>query len=433
MKMAKILAMAAVACAAALTAAADEALRVVVDHADHRYAVGEEAVFSMTAPSCCTTGVMKVRLDNFGSKVVREASWDVSAERTFRIRGALDEPGCLRLGLTGPDGNSWTAESVMVDPYKILPGTGDPKDFDAFWAAAKAKLAKEVPLDAKVERYEERCTKDFDFYRVSFATFGRRVYGFMSLPKDASAAKKYPVRFEVPGAGLGDWSQNMRGAADEIRVKIMVYDWAPLWNDLPEAKRRYDAMNAAYREKYGVEHYGQSGLSEGRERYYYYSVLLGIDRVVDWVAAREDVDASRIGYSGSSQGGMFGLYLTGLNKHISRAAVYVPAGCDWLANARYSRQAGWPWIVEAQREEARDATAKWAPYFDAANFARRIHVPIRFVCGTIDITCAPASVWAAFNVCPSRDKDIDVGYQMGHGVRDEFYKKNEAWLKQRTP
>ena len=409
---------------------AGEKLIVTPDRADHRYIVGEEAEFTLVAPTSCTTGVIQVRLDNFGSKVVREAAWDVAKERTFKIRGALQEPGCLRVGLTGADGKSWTGESVMVDPYKIQPGAENPKDFDEYWAAAKAKLAKEVPLDAKVERLEARCTEAFDFYRVSFATFGRRVYGFMSVPKDASAAKKYPVLFSVPGAGLGDWSQNMYGAADEIRVTMTVYNWPPMWDNIPEAKKKYDAMNDAYHEKHGVEYYSQVGLQEGREAYYYYSVLLGIDRVVDWVAAREDVDVNRIRYSGTSQGGMFGLYLTGLNKHITRAAVYVPAGCDWLGNVKCQRQAGWPQIVEAQREaEWKSAAAKWAPYYDAANFARRIQVPIRFVCGTVDITCAPASVWAAFNVCPSQDKDMAVGFDMGHGVREEFYTQNEAWLR----
>ncbi len=408
---------------------AGDKLVVTPDRADHRYIVGEEAEFTLVAPTSCTTGVIQVRLDNFGSKVVCEAAWDVAKERSIKIRGALKEPGCLRVGLTGPDGKSWTGESVMVDPCKILPGAEDPKDFDGYWAAAKAKLAKEVPLDAKVERLEARCTKEFDFYRISFATFGRRVYGFMSVPKDASAAKKYPVVFNVPGAGLGNWSQDMEGAANEIRVTMTVYDWVPMWDNIPGAQKKYDAMNAAYHEKYGVEYYSQAGLSEGREAYYYYPVILGIDRVVDWVAAREDVDVNRFRYSGTSQGGMFGLYLTGLNKHITRAAVYVPAGCDWLGNVKYQRQAGWPQIVEAQREAAREATAKDAPYFDAANFARRIHVPIRFVCGTVDVTCAPASVWAAFNVCPSQDKDMAVGFEMGHGVFGKFYDENEAWLR----
>ena len=406
------------------------AVWVEASRKDYRYRVGEEVVFTLYSSEDVTSGVMKVRLDNFGTNVLSEAKWELASNHVFKMSGRLGEPGFMRVMLSDERGVAWPAESVMVEPYKIRPACDEPGDFEAYWSAARAKLAADVPLDAKVEKVVARSTKEFNFYRISFATFGRRVYGFMSVPEDASAAKKYPVHFEVPGAGLGVWSQDMEGAADEIRVFMTVYDWPPMWDDLKGAKEKYDVMNRAAREKWGVGFYCQAGISEGRESYYYYSVLLGIDRVVDWVAARADVDLERFRYSGTSQGGTFGLYLAGLNKHFTRVVVYVP-GADLLANVRAGRQAGCPYVVEAQKDaRGKSAAEKWAPYFDAANFGRHIEVPIRFVCGSVDMVCAPASVWAAFNVCPSKDKDIEVGYKMGHDTRREFYERYEAWLRE---
>ena len=57
-------------------------------------------------------------------------------------------------------------------------------------------LSREVPLDAQMTKVPQRCTAAFDFYRISFATFGRRVYGYMSVPTDKAKAP-YPVIFEV--------------------------------------------------------------------------------------------------------------------------------------------------------------------------------------------------------------------------------------------
>ena len=85
--------------------------------------------------------------------------------------------------------------------------------------------------------------------------------------------------------------------------------------------------------------YAESGISESREAYFFYPVLLGIDRAVDWVVARPDVDRTRVRYQGTSQGGGFGFYLTGLNHAFTRAAFYVPAITDTMGYLK-GRQSG---------------------------------------------------------------------------------------------
>lgn len=88
---------------------------------------------------------------------------------------------------------------------------------------------------------------------------------------------------------------------------------------------------------------------------------LGINRAVDWVAARADVDRARFVYEGTSQGGAGGLALGYLNTNFTRIAVYVPAMTDMLASRHHRRASGWPKLVEYQCDDARRAAAEKSP------------------------------------------------------------------------
>ena len=43
------------------------------------------------------------------------------------------------------------------------------------------------------------------------------------------------------------------------------------------------------------------------ERYFFRPAYLGIDRAIDWLAEQDYVDATRMGFWGSSQGGLLRL------------------------------------------------------------------------------------------------------------------------------
>ena len=401
------------------------------DHTNLIYGVGEEATFTVTAKrdgKPLSAGLVDVTLDNFGPDLQLSNRVDLAAGNPFTVKGRLSEPGFLRLSLKA-DGAADRHWSVGYDPERIEKGSPSPDDFDAFWAAARAKLAAEVPLDPQVKRVPERSTANFDFYRISFATFGRRVYGYMSVPKAASEKTPFPVEFQVSAAGFGNWTNNMDGKKNRIRVFFSVYPWAPHWDwKALGLKSAYDYMNEACGAKYGCGRYCAAGLSVSREEYFFYPVLLGIDRAVDWLAARPDVDRTRFWYQGTSQGGGFGFFLTALNHTFTRAAFFVPAITDTMGYLK-GRQSGWPRPVESHPAANRAAAAANAPYFDAANFASRIVCPVRVAVGFSDTTCAPCAVYAAYNAIRSEDKGIVHGFGMTHDCFGRFYDELGKWLE----
>ena len=410
--------------------AANLEFAIANDHTNLLYKVGEEATFTVTAMrdgKVATNGLVQLKLDNFGPKVQLSECVDCAKGNPFTVKGTLAEPGFLRLTLNAKDEKAkvW---SVGYEPERIVKGSPSPDDFDAFWSAARAKLAKEVPLDAQVSKVAERSTADFDYYRISFATFGRRVYGYMSVPTDKAKAP-YPVELQVAAAGFGDWTNNMTGEKGVIKVFFSVYPWAPHWDwRALGLQAAYDYMNDACDRKYGCKRYCTAGLSKSREEYFYYPVILGIDRAVDWIAARPDIDRNRFWYQGTSQGGGFGFYLTGLNRAFTRATFFVPAITDTLGGLT-GRQSGWPQPVERHREADRAAVAKAAPYFDGANFASRIACPVRVAVGFADTTCPPCAVYAAYNEIPVKDKGILHGFGMTHSCFGKFYEELGKWLR----
>ena len=410
--------------------------KVDADRSGGVYRCGERASFTvrlLSTGNLAAAARPYARLDNFGPSVLTNLAFDVTKTGVaFTVSGTLDKPGFLRLSLP-PTKNGYedpSVFSVAFEPEKIKKGSPSPADFDSFWSGARARLAREVPLDAQMTRVPERSTPHFDFYRISFATFGRRIHGYMSIPTDKSKAP-YPVDVEVYAAGFGHWTNNLHGRDDAMCVSFSVYPFAPDWNWQKSGLRsKYDEMNAAVKSRYGVSGYSYAGISESREEYFFYPVILGIDRAVDWIAARPDVDRSRFRYQGTSQGGGFGFYLCGLNRTFTRAAFYVPAITDTMGYLA-GRQSGWPRIVEHNSftSDRRAAAEKWAPYFDGANFASRIRCPVRVAVGFSDETCPPCAVYAAYNEIEVADKAIGHGIGMTHSCWQKFYSRFGDWVR----
>ncbi len=397
---------------------------IVADRTNCLYRCGEEAAFTITAKekdgSLATNGSLTVTLDNFGGRKFAEVKADLSKTNPITVKGALTAPGFLRARAGGK------TFACGYEPEKIRQGAPCPADFDAFWAAAMKTLDETVPLDPIVTPLPEKSTKDYTLSRVSFATCnGRRVHGYLSVPTDRTKAP-FPLRVQVPGAGCGAWSNNPMTSKGAICLFMSVFPFEPN-PDLRIVKPKYEALNKTLQEKYGASSYPRTGLAVSREDSFYYPVILGINRAVNWAAARPDVDKTRVTYSGTSQGGGFGFYLMGLNKNFTKGVCHVPALTDLLGCKDGGRLSGWPHLLENAPADRKEAIERNAPYFDGANFAARIRIPVRVVVGFADTTCSPAAVYAGYNAIPSTDKKIIHGIGMGHGVFGRFYGEMGAW------
>ena len=225
---------------------------------------------------------------------------------------------------------------------------------------------------------------------------------------------------------------------NEINLVMNVHCFEPAATAV-EQKRLMDGQNAALAKRFALPnpkaYCGLAGIAESREDYWYHDVMLGINRAVDWVCARPDADLTQVTYTGSSQGGGFGLFLNYLNGHFTKAFVAVCAITGHYGY-RQGRQPGWPNLIASQDGAKRKSAERNAAYFDGVNFAARIRHPIRFIVGFADTTCPPVDVYAAYNASPSKDKAIVNAIGSGHSWYG-WYRKHkggecvdfDAWLR----
>ena len=420
----------------------DGAVEVALDRADATYACGQEAVFTVTVNGtnavARTAGKVRWELDNYGAHVFASGTTDLAAANPFVVRGSLPSPGFLRLTVYPEKGGKPLRRySAAFEPEKLRTAVPKPDDFDAFWDGAVAKLEREVPLDLQLEDLPEFVSKKGErMRRISCATVGgKRVYGVLLTPAGADKGRKFPVCVQCPGAGPGYnlafcWG---RRRPDRVILFMSLHGF-PLPADEAATKGPYEEQEAAWRKIHGrnsARAYPVGGLTVSREAGHYYDKILGINRVVSWLAAQPFVDPTRFFYSGASQGGAMGLILGGLNPNFTRIYAGVPALTDVLGCKADGRQSGWPRITEyeTQKDPARLARIQSnARYFDAAYFAERITAPIRLSVGYIDESCAPHAVCAAYNGIPSRDKRLYHGIGGHHGARNAPMDEVEAWL-----
>ena len=412
---------------------------IASDRADALYRCGEKTVFSVAVKgedgALARSGTVSWRLDNYGAEVLAEGTADLAKENPFTVRGTMAAPGFLRISVWQDGDKRTTAFSTAYEWERIRTAVPKPKDFDRFWDDAVAKLARKVPVDPQVEPVPGYPRNGMMMERVSVATAGgRRVHGVLAYPVDSG---RYPVRIEFPGAGPGAMLELFRPAPGRITL-LMNSHYYRVGDDAAERDALYAAEEGEWRRIHGPNRaraYPVGGLTLSREQAHYYGIILGCNRLIDWLVSTRaaSIDPSRVVYSGASQGGGFGLILTALNKNIRRAYAGVPALTDVMGCKADGRQSGWPRILEyeTQTDPVRLARIEAnAPYFDAAYFAERITVPIRLSVGYIDESCAPHAVCAAFNAIPSKDKKLYHGIGGSHGSRNAPTSAVEKWLNE---
>ena len=419
------------ASAAAAAALSASAVKIGVETVGTTFKV---SVTEDDGKTLLTNGTVKATLDNFGPEIITpEAAFDLAKKNPFNVSGVLKKPGCLRIRLTSDDIPGFEKTHNMAGCYcnsilrgQIRPAKGCPDDFMDFWQDAIAKYNREIPAEPVLKLDESLCDGKWNVWRLTLdVPNGRKLHCFVTKEKSAPAGR-LPGRVQIAAAGYGGWSQQPVMIPGHVTLMITVYPFEP---DVKLGRKAdYDAGDAAAKAKWGVPRYCHGGISDSRENYFFYPVILGANRAIDWFAARDDIDPARLTYQGTSQGGGLGFAVTALNRHIRRSALFVPA-LTGLYGLDAGYESGWPKIIENHPEAAREAVRKNAIYFDGASFAPWIKVPVRVAIGLADTTCPPPAVMSAYNSLNyTYYKDATIVPGMTHGCHGYVYDEFLKWL-----
>ena len=156
--------------------------------------------------------------------------------------------------------------------------------------------------------------------------------------------------------------------------------------------------------------------------YFFRSTYVGIDRVINHIAAMPEWDKKHMVIDGSSQGGGAALLLAGYNRNITALAANVPSMSDH-GGYKLGRASGGPRLSKTENVDG------YAPYFDAGNFAKFIKIPALVSCGFLDTTCAPSSIYAVYNQLQGPKQMIHVPRE-GHTTSKAYTAVRNAFIKE---
>ena len=338
--------------------------------------------------------------------------------------GTLTEPGFLRcIATVTRNGKTYRGlATAAFRPDSIQPTQQDPPDFDQFWAAGKAALAR-FPIDARITPLPGYGNAAADCFQVNLQNVGSgnapsRFYGVLCEPK---APGKYPALLSVPGAGVRPY----RGLAEIAARGIITLQVGIHGIPVTMEQSVYDSLGTG-----ALANYNTFGL-DNRDRYYYRRVYLGCVRANDFLTSHPKWDGANLAVTGGSQGGALSIVTAALDPRVKGLAAYFPALAD-VTGYLQNRAGGWPHMFRAtegplaHRSPDKIETSR---YYDVVNFARRVKVPGLYSWGFNDETCPPTSMYSAYNVIPG-NKKLLLALETGHNNVPEQVAMVDAWLQE---
>lgn len=420
---------AAVATLTAFGGPLDQAwIKGTTDKSPITYAPGEEMTFTLTL-----TGVEGVlpeggyfldwkRSDDYGKT---ENGRVPLTGKPFVYKTSLDKPGFVRLEayVVDADGRRYvkkfTGDSTTPEGKKAmnaferskknvffdggagvaidtLTTTGEPADFDAFWAKQFARLDR-VPL--KSDLIELPCSNpNAKIYAVRVDCAGLRpVTGYLSVPKAVDAGATFPCRLETHGYSGDSCTHAAPGWArdNEIVLNINAHGLK-----LP-AFGATDADTKALR--WEIRSHDQiyafdAKQNEDPEVAYFNGMVLRVKRALQYLKTVKGWNGKDLLASGGSQGGLQTIWAAACGEGVTRAESSITWCCNMAENnlrrERKISSDGWyiPWTSSMG-------------YYDAAIFAKRIPRTCKTViprAGIGDYCCPPSGLAKLWNnmTCP---------------------------------
>jgi cephalosporin-C deacetylase len=287
-----------------------------------------------------------------------------------------------------------------------------PDDFDAFWDAVLHQVAA-IPLNPEIIPDPLRTSEEVEVFQVFYTSLEHvRIAAWYCRP--TRRAERLPAMLLLPGY-----------QADPPIPK----EWA---------RKGYGALYVAPRGKLRSNRQFNPGYPNlltynivDRHTYAYRGFYVDAWRGIDFLLSRPEVDPTRIGVTGSSQGGGLTITTAAMRSEIRAAAAGAPYLCGYLDAIELTHTYPYEEINDFLRlhPESRHAVEETVAYFDGINFADKITCPIIVNIGLQDNVCPPETGYALFNQIPATVKQLytydghghDAGRYKHDAVVDQFF------------
>ncbi len=294
-----------------------------------------------------------------------------------------------------------------------------PADFDQFWGSS---LAEMNALDPQVElipaNFQAPNAECFHLYFTGVG--GARVYAKLLRPKNASAPHPAVLMFHGYTGDSGDWADKLSYVGQGFTVAAL--------DCRGQGGLSEDAGGVQGNTQRGHIIRGLTDALNGNpEKLLYRQIFLDTAQLAKIVMAMPDVDATRVGATGGSQGGGLTVACAALEPRIKRAAPIFPFLSDYKrvwemdqAKDAYAELKEYFRHFDPQHEKE-EAIFEQLGYVDIQHLAPRIRGEIYWIIGLMDTICPPSTQFAAYNkITSKKSQEIypDFGHEGLPGVND---------------
>ena len=297
------------------------------------------------------------------------------------------------------------------EPEKIVSPLTREADFKRFWQDRKQDLAKVAP-QFKVTK-SDRSTDTLDVYLVQMQSYGNVIIrGWYTVP---TTPGPHPALLSVPGYTSTMWPNTRR-------TQVATFALNPRGHG--NSKDDVDPQ--------GEEYMFIDFFPGHPEKYIYTGAYLDCIRAVDFLVSRTEIDHSRIGVEGGSQGGGLSFATAALDSRILFSAPDIPWLGDWVG---YLEAAQWghdnyPELFKAYPDLTFTGVNRFLSYFDTMNMAEWITCPLLMSVGLQDDVCPPRTSFAPYNAVTSK-KEYRVYPFAGHGTWQQHSRLKDKWMAER--
>lgn len=324
-----------------------------------------------------------------------------SATEPLILTASTDRPGFVRIRVRALDAegkplrDDKNAEVVFdggagVQPEK-LESIPEPADFDAWWSAQKAALAR-VPLEVLEFTSMPATAAHVDTWDVKIACAGlalpgedtpRPVSGYLSITRGAAPGSAEAV-VNFHGYGVRSATRNDDQANDPAKPKI-VFNINAHGIENGRPADFYKQLEQTLLKGYAFDR----KQNEHPETAYLYGMALRVLRALEFVKSRPEWDGKRLTASGGSQGAFQSILAAALDPDVTRCDAWKPWFTD-LGGVNLGRLKGW-------RPDYTPALG----YYDTVNLAKRIRAVTYITSGLGDYVCPPSGVTVLYNNIPA--------------------------------
>lgn len=312
---------------------------------------------------------------------------------------------------------------MPLEELKLYKGTNPcPEDFDQYWQDGLGQMrAVDPDIGIKPADFNTSYADCFDMYFTGVG--GARIYAKLLKPKKISGKCPAIVEFHGYSGDSGDWFNKLAYVAQGFIVVSM--------DCRGQGGKSEDAGGVQ-----GTTFRGHltRGLIDKPEKLLYRQIFLDAAQLASIVIDMDEVDETRIGAMGGSQGGGLTVVCAGLEPRIKRLVPMFPFLSD------YKRC--WDMDLGGPYDELKDYFRKFDPhhateeevfrrlgYIDVQNFAKKVKGSVLMALTLRDEVCPPSTQFAVYNKIIS-DKQMLLYPDFGHENLPGFADKTFEFLSE---